>query len=123
MIITAYNYVEHHTYADGEGTRQLMIGETNNLPSMTVPGMTMGLKEMLERYVRGGDVETFQGTYTDADIPDNLERMTEMDKLDLAREIKQSIEVHQKGRKKPTPADVVEPDQDVQNVLALEPDE
>lgn len=69
------------------------IGEIFTMPSKTVPGMTLGLPELLERYVRNPDsVARFTPVYSDDDdIPDNIERMDEMERIDLARDIKQGI--------------------------------
>jgi len=62
-------------------------------PSLTVPGQAMSMDELIRRYVRGETVTTFQGNYTlDDNIPDNLERMDEMEKLDLARQLKSGIQ-------------------------------
>lgn len=53
--------------------------------------MTMTLDELLARYVRGDSVATFQPVYSDdEDMPD-VERMDPMERLDLARNIKQGI--------------------------------
>lgn len=61
--------------------------------SCTVPGMTLSLAELLKRHVRGGDVTVYEGVYSDdPDIPDNLERMTEIERIDLAREIRVGID-------------------------------
>jgi len=78
--------------------------EVNNLPSKTVPGMTMSLEELLRRYVRGENVQTFQPVYAgEEDIPDFL-NMSEMDKLDMARDLKQFVEQQQfKPRPEPEP--------------------
>jgi len=89
--------------------------EVNNLPSQTVPGMTMSLEELLRRYVRGENVQTFQPVYAgDADIPD-FDNMTEMDRLDMARELREFVDRRQwsvpdpKPLPKPEPAPVPEP--------------
>lgn len=88
--------------------------EVNNKPSLTVPGMTMSLEELLRRYVRGENVQTFQPVYAgDEDMP-NFEHMTEMDKLDMARDLKQFVSSQQfktepKPLPKPEPAPKPEP--------------
>ncbi|AXL15344.1 hypothetical protein [Microviridae sp.] len=61
-------------------------------PSLTVPGQTLSLRELLERYVMGGQIEQFKGVYDgDSDLPDNLEQMDTFEKLDLARNLRESI--------------------------------
>lgn len=91
------------------------VGETNNAPSETIPGQTLGLEELLKRFVRGQDVKVFTPTFLgdDSDVPDDLERMNEMDKLDMARELRQGIRDKQdrmaaakkeKEKEKPAPA-------------------
>jgi len=68
-------------------------GEKFTLPSLTIPGQTLSLKELLEKYVRGQDVTVFEGVYNDDDIPDNLELMTEIERIDAARNLKDAIDV------------------------------
>lgn len=82
-------------------------GETFKEPSLTVPGQTLSLRDLLDRYVRGGEVATFNPVYTgeEEDYPD-LERMSEMDRIDYANELKAYIEdervkiVKRRGAKK-----------------------
>jgi len=89
-ILNAFTYVDHNSY---EG--KLVIGEKNTGISLTVPDQVPSLAEMLRRYVRGGDVQMFTPVYTDDEnIPDNLERMNEIERIELAREMKTAIDVH-----------------------------
>lgn len=86
------------------------IGEVNNLPSLTVPGMTLGLKELLQRFVRGDNVTTFQPSYLgdDSDMPD-VSRMNTMERIEMAAEIKQAIKRHQyQSNAKPSGSPIVE---------------
>lgn len=77
----------------------------STLPSMTVPDMVMPLDEMLRRYANGGDITTFNPVYLGEsdDLPINLERLTELEKQDLALDLGQFIETarnaNSKGRK------------------------
>jgi len=80
--------------------RSSMIFEHHTKASLTVPGQTLSLKQILEKYVRGEHVEVFTPVFTDEDIPADLERMTEIDRLELARDIKEKIEVVQKASAK-----------------------
>lgn len=65
-------------------------------PSLTIPGQTLSLRDLLERYVMSGTVETHRGVYdSDLDLPDNIEKMDVFEKLDLAKNIRDGIEQHQ----------------------------
>jgi len=89
--------INQHTYAAKNHRRY----ETNDLPSKTVPGQTLSLKTLLERFTRGQGVETYTPIYDDSGTyPDNLERMDKMEKLELARGIKSKIKEVQ-SRPKP----------------------
>jgi len=89
--------VNHRTYLDGHGNPS--AEDVTGQVSMTVPGMTLSLKELLARYVRGEHVNVLQPQFSDdPDIPDGLERMSEMDRLDLARDLKDGISREQKKR-------------------------
>lgn len=79
------------------------IGETNEKPSKTVPGMAESLHSLLARLVRGENVTVYPGTYTgdDESIPDDLERMDFSQRLELAGEIKDHIASHQRRRQPP----------------------
>lgn len=94
--------------------------EDNHSPSQTVPGMTMSLEELLKRYVRGEMVTTVQGTYSgDSDLPD-LIGLTEMDKLDMARDLKKSLHAHQyksKVKNQSPPSVAPEPSPEPQSAL------
>lgn len=76
-----------------------VFGESNFLPSLTVPDMTLGLRDLLERYVRGEHVSTFQPVYSDdPDVPDNLETLSPMDRIDMSRDLKAGIAKFQAGK-------------------------
>lgn len=78
-------------------------GEVYTLPSMTVPGMVMPLRELIDRYVRGEHVEQFEPVFTDNQfIPDKLELMDVFDRAEYAKELKHSIALERErlGRKK-----------------------
>lgn len=84
-------------------------GEIHTKPSMTVPGQTLPLKTLLDRYIKGGNVEIFNGSYDDdGDIPEGIERMDPQDRLTLAREIGESLNTLQTKQapkpQKPEPA-------------------
>lgn len=74
-------------------------GEVNSLPSLTQPEMTMSLKELLNRYTRGGQVATFTPVYQDhEDFDDSpeLEKMDAPEKLQYALDIKMGIKQKQR---------------------------
>jgi len=90
-VITAANHAAVHTEF---GFKRLAnaIGERNGLPSLTQPSQTLSLRTLIERYTRGQSVETFQPTYTDDTlIPDNYERLTEIERLEYAREMQSDL--------------------------------
>lgn len=88
--------------------------EVNDQPSLTVPGMTMSLEELLRRYVRGENVQTFQAVYAgEEDIPD-FNAMSETDKIDMANDLAEFIAAQQIKQQplpkpKPEPAPTPEP--------------
>lgn len=97
--------VNHKTYAMGLGNPQF---EEFHLPSKTIPGMTLSLKQLLERYTKGQDVTTFTPSYNDdPDIPAGIEKMDKFEQLDLARDIRAGIDDFR--RKKETPKSVPAP--------------
>jgi len=64
-------------------------GEKFTLPSLTVPDMTISLREMLNRHLHGGSIKTFQTTNVrpDSIIPDNFERMSAIDRAALSQDL------------------------------------
>jgi len=88
MAITSWsNYVDRHTNEDGE----FILGSTLSKKSMTVPGQTLPLKELLARYRRGANVEIFEPQYTlDPDL-DGIETLSTIERAEYALEIKDSI--------------------------------
>lgn len=65
--------------------------EVNDLPSETQPGMALTMRQLMDKYVRGQ--ATFVPVYTDdPDIPDNIERMDNIDRLDMARDLRGYID-------------------------------
>jgi len=64
-------------------------GEVNRLPSMTIPNQVLTMDELVKRYVRGDpNVTQFQPVYSDNDDMPNIETMDEMEKVALARALK-----------------------------------
>lgn len=98
-IITQANYAAHHTHDD---SGRMLIGEVYTKPSKTIPGQQISLQELLKRYVRGQEVQQFNGVYLGEDemVPDNLERMTEIERKEAAATIREAIE---NERQKPRP--------------------
>lgn len=104
--------VNHFNYNQGAKFRNPVF-EKFSKPSLTVPGMVMSLAEMLKRYVRGENVTVFEPVYTDLDIPDNLELMGEIERLDMARNLDAGIRQHRskmtKAKDVPLPDKPAEP--------------
>lgn len=71
-------------------------------PSLTVPGQTLSLRELLERYVVSGTVETHRGVY-DMELPENFEKMDVFEKLDMAAQLRQGIANAQAAADQPPP--------------------
>jgi len=63
--------------------------ESNYGVSMTVPDMSLSLRDLINRHNAGGKVKVFDPVYTGENrlIPDNFERMDLIDKLSLAKEV------------------------------------
>lgn len=80
-------------FQDSDNRWRNPVGEVNNLPSKTVPGMTLSLQELLRRYVKGDPVKTFEPVYLGDDdfLPNNLDSMSEMDRIDYKNDLKQGI--------------------------------
>jgi hypothetical protein len=81
-------------------------GETNSSPSLTVPGMTLSLRDLLDKYVREGVTLPAPEWSNDDDIPDGIERLSKTDKVDLARDLRASIDVHRSRKRDAVPTDV-----------------
>lgn len=79
-------------YAEKIETGNVVITEpVSEKPSMTVPDMVLSMKEMIKAYIRGepvmGKVPVYNG---EIDFPD-FERMDELEKIDVLREIDKSF--------------------------------
>lgn len=77
-------------------------GEINNEPSLTVPNMTMSLEEILTRYTRGGEIATLTPVYQEHDEFDespDLQKMDAVEKLQYAKDIRDSIAEFQSQKK------------------------
>jgi len=83
------------------------VNERYTKPSLTIPGQTLSLQQLLERYVRGSNVERFNGVYTH-EVPPGMENLTKIEKIEMARNLKnnvqdirktlQEIEINKAGR-------------------------
>lgn len=104
MIKDKFLHARH--YPCKEKLHVTAFGETFTGPSLTIPDQSLSLKDLLERYVMGQSVETFQGHYNgeDHDVPLGIERMDQLEKLDLARQVRQGIKEAQENlSRKPSP--------------------
>jgi hypothetical protein len=81
------DHIDHDTRYHNQHCYKGAIGEVFNLPSMTVPDMHTSLRELIDRHLRGGNVKVFQGTNVSPDsmIPVGLERMSSIDRAELAQ--------------------------------------
>lgn len=63
--------------------------ESNSGVSLTVPDMTLSLRDLLNRHNSGGKVKTFEGVYVppDSAIPLNLERMDKIERAQLGKDL------------------------------------
>lgn len=68
------------------------LPQVSTRPSKTVPGQDMPIKELVDRYVRGQNVETFTPTYTD-EIDPQYFKMDKQDAAMAARTLAQTIEL------------------------------
>jgi len=110
-------------WSNYQGTSNPRTEPKNTEPSKTVPGMTLSLRDLLDRYIKGGSVAVFEGQYDAFDVPDNIERMDPMERLELSREIGASLEHHRTKPNKPLPAPQPEPaPQPIPNPPAPSPD-
>lgn len=73
--------------------------EVNNLPSNTVPDMSLSLRQLLDRHNSGGRVKTFEPVYAskDSQIPIDMEKMDKFERWSLSKRISDFIEV-ERGR-------------------------
>lgn len=70
-VVTAHNYVRK--------------GYTFEKPSLTVPGQTLPVRTVLDRFRRGQSVQSFTPVYN-PEFPAGYERLNKLDRIDLARE-------------------------------------
>lgn len=89
--------LNQRTYADARIRR----GENYSLPSLTVPDHVVSPRDLLARFKRGENISVFDPVFTDSEyIPDDIERMDRLDKIDLAREIAESVHAARMGKTK-----------------------
>lgn len=94
--------VTQATFASGCSNR---VSEPSNpLPSKTVPGMAMSMRELVQRYTRGDSVPTFTPQFhgDDSLIPENLERLDAQDRLSLSQNLRNAIQI-ERSRRSPSP--------------------
>jgi len=89
MVINNSNWRMYH--CNSQGKRLPIGGETTNTPSKTVPGQQLSLRQLIERYSRGAHVEVFEGSYSTDPTFDNMERLDKVERLEAAKQVKQSI--------------------------------
>lgn len=70
-IVTAHNFVPS--------------GYECKKPGLTVPGQTLSLRSVLDRYRRGQSVQTFSPVYN-PEMPVGYENLTKIEKIEMARQ-------------------------------------
>lgn len=73
-------------------------GVTYTKPSETIPSQSLPLRTLIERYTRGQEVRTFTPTYDAAGEFPALERMDALEKAELARSLKNTIQDYRSGK-------------------------
>lgn len=89
-LTTWANFAAKHCVVR-DGIAVIITGEVNGKPSLTIPDQALPIKEILARYVRGQDVVQFTPVY-DEDLVPGIEGMTEIERTDLARQMKDDIQ-------------------------------
>lgn len=105
-VVNQANYVSHYSVLNidrdsGEqiGDPVLFVpGKFFTQPSQTVPDMALSLSELLRRYTTRQSVDTLEGVW-DADemVPDNFERLDQVERVELIRKLK-GITMDAQGR-------------------------
>lgn len=92
-IINSANYVDNYAYFDDLSAPGVMlVGEVFTKPSQTIPGQSMPLQDLLERYVRGQDVKVFSGQFgVDEDLPDGIENMDPFERAEYAQDLANAV--------------------------------
>lgn len=91
---------------------------SSTLPSKTVPGQDMPIKELVDRYVRGQNVETFTPTYTD-EIDPQYFKMDKQDAAMAARTLARTIELERQrvqAKKEPAPGKQIDLEEMIEEV-------
>lgn len=74
------------------------VGEVFTLPSLTIPGQSLSLQELLDRFVRGSDIPEFEGEFTEDPFLDNVERMDFDERAELRQQLSSVISETQARR-------------------------
>lgn len=63
--------------------------EVNSGISMTIPDMSLSLRQLLDRHNSGGKVKTFEGVFVppESAVPLNLERMDKIERAALSQDL------------------------------------
>jgi len=88
-------------YSPRESYEAVTFEPVSDLPSKTVPGQDMSVRELLQRYVRGEVLSGPEPAF-DEEFDSSLSRMDAQDKIMLARQVRQGIRQFQEtGAPKP----------------------
>jgi len=98
FIATPSNYGTVIGWEDYEQTIPILAKRSNpersgRFPSVAVPDMAIPLGDLLKRYRRGSDVAIYEGAFNGPGdiIPDGFERMDEMDRIELLRDVASKV--------------------------------
>lgn len=81
------NAANYHLY----GNRSAEL--KSKFPSNTVPEQSLSMRQLLDRHNSGGKVKTFHTVYTgdDASIPIGLERMSKVERAQMAMDLRDFV--------------------------------
>ena len=94
-------FIVSHSNFHLEQFRNSICEPPNLEPSQTVPDMSLSMRELIERYVRGESITVLKGDYnSDSDLPD-ISRLNQFEKLDMAKALGADIQKAQRRKKDP----------------------
>lgn len=98
---------------------KIQKGETFDLekePSLTIPDQAMSVKELLQRFTRGGEVKVLQPQFQEGELENEFELdlnlLDRMERLELLEATKENIAAMQLGlQQKAVPKPEIQPEQ------------
>lgn len=109
MILNHANYQRYHTYEVGDNSIFIPPGEICSGKSQTIPDQAMTIRQIIDRFVRGQDVQRFDAQYVDDPLlPPQFDRFDEIEKAEYAFELGQAL-MGRKPKPDPKPNPVSDP--------------